>query len=289
MIVHYLMLFFFFLLFPIYLGGIVRKVRAMVQGRKGPSILQSFYDIVRYMKKRPIDNSNSGFFAEVAPPISILAGLCIWSLVVFEWTSLLLIPCFLLLQRLCITGFGMETGSSFGGLGTSREILLGVVSEPLIVIGLIVAVSKFQVTINVVGLIVGFLFISAFTLALLAEMSKPPFDDPRTHLELTMVHEAMLLEASGRTLGAFEIGSNLKVASLLTLIMKVSFEHTSFYIPQTNSVLIKDILLIFGAVFLSCLLGYWEAVSVRRKWQWIPEMMGITLLFLLALGSLIKL
>lgn len=285
---NYIILVIYFLVFPLFLGGVIRKFRAWAQGRKGPPVLQNTYDFLRLFQKNPIDGPYSAFYAENAPITIFLSSMIMWSIVTFEWTSVLIIPFFLALQRMCILGFAMETGTSFGGLGTSRELLLAICSEPILVMSLLVAQSKLQVGFNWLGILMGLLFLGAFLVAILAEISKPPFDDPRTHLELTMVHEAMLLEASGRTLAYFEGASQLKIATFLVVLMRVGIEHTNFSFRQIGSGLLENFIVYLGAIFLAMFLGYWESRSVRRKWIWVPEIMGMTFLFLLVLGTLIK-
>ena len=272
---NYIILFLFFIIFPIIAGGIIRKVRARAQGRKGPPILQNFYDLTRLLKKKPIDGTHSGLFAEVSPMLVCVSGIIMWSIAVFEWMPFLLIPFFLVLQRVTTIAFAMETGSSFGGLGTSREMLLSISSEPILLLSILVSQSQLQLSFSWVGIILGSLFLGALMVAVLAELARPPFDDPRTHLELTMVHEAMLLEASGKTMGLFELGYQLKIATL--------------FVDRTISKPVENIVAFLGAIVLAIFVGYWESVSVRRKWTWIPEVMGITLLFILVLGSLVKL
>lgn len=278
-----------FLFLPLIAGGIIRKIRARAQGRKGPPVLQNFYDFVRLFQKKPIDGPNSGFYSEVAPVFALFACLIFWSIVVFEWTSFLLIPFFLALYRLSIVSYAMETGTSFGGLGASRETLLSISAEPIILLSILIAQSKIQIAFNWIGLVLGIMLLSSFMVAVLAELAKPPFDDPRTHLELTMVHEAMLLEASGRSMAFFEASSQIKIASFFTLLIRIGFEHSEILDDPTIPRYIINLLIIPGALLLSALVGYWEASSVRRKWSWVPEIMGMTFLFILVLGTLIKL
>jgi len=285
---NYIILFLFFIIFPIIAGGIIRKVRARAQGRKGPPLLQNFYDLTRLLKKKPIDGIHSGFFAEVSPMLVCVSGIIMWSIAVFEWMPFLLIPFFLVLQRVTTIAFAMETGSSFGGLGTSREMLLSISSEPILLLSILVSQSQLQLSFSWVGIILGSLFLGALMVAVLAELARPPFDDPRTHLELTMVHEAMLLEASGKTMGLFELGYQLKIATLFALVVRIGLEHSKF-VDRTISKPTENIVAFLGAILLAIFVGYWESVSVRRKWTWIPEVMGITLLFILVLGSLVKL
>lgn len=285
---NYFILFSIFVIFPLIAGGIIRKVRARAQGRKGPPLLQNFYDLNRFFRKKPVDGFNSGFFAEVSPVLVCISGIVMWSVAVFEWMPFILIPFFLVLQRVATTTYAMETGSSFGGLGTSREILLSISSEPILLLSILVAQSKLQLNFSWVGIILGSLFLGALMVAVLAELARPPFDDPRTHLELTMVHEAMLLEASGKTMGLFELGYQLKISTLFVLVVRIGLEHSKF-VDNAISKPTENFITFIGAILIAIVVGYWEAVSVRRKWTWIPEVMGITLLFILVLGTLVKL
>jgi hypothetical protein len=98
----------------------------------------------------------------------------------------------------------------------------------------------------------------------------------------------MLLEASGRTLAYFEAAAQLKIATFLILLMRVGIEHTNCIFRNLGDGILENSIVYIGAVFLAVFLGYCEARSVRRKWIWVPEIMGMTFLFLLVLGTLIK-
>ncbi|PJZ71611.1 formate hydrogenase [Leptospira perolatii] len=282
----------FFVLILIFLGlppiapGIIRKIRARAQNRKGPRLLQSLFDVMRLGSKKPVDGVNSGIFAEISPTIALVSSLILYSISVFEWAPFLLIPFFLALQRITLMTFAMETGTSFGGLGSSREILLSVAAEPIIILMIIVAQSKLQMPLSQGSIIIGLAFFAASSVAILAEVKKPPFDDPRTHLELTMVHEAMLLEASGRTFAFFEVAGFHKFCALVVFLIRLSIEHSQLH---SWAPLYQNLLVLFGSLFYFGVLGYWESMSVRRKWTWVPETLGLTFLFILILGTLLKL
>ncbi len=278
-----------FIILPVITGGVIRKIRARVQGRKGPPVLQNIFDALRLFGKEPIDGPNSGFFAETAPVTAFVSSVILWSLICFEWGSFLLIPAFLLLQRISIMTFGMETGTSFGGLGAKREILLTITSEPILFLMILVAQSHMQIEFTFTAAAMGILFLSASGIAIMAELAKPPFDDPRTHLELTMVHEAMILEASGRSLAFFELANQVKIAALLAFIVKLGIHHSKLVTMKLISNSAEIALVFMGTIFVAVIVGYWEGVSVRRKWVWVPEIMGLTFLFILLLGTLVKL
>ncbi|MCB1159699.1 MAG: NADH-quinone oxidoreductase subunit H [Leptospiraceae bacterium] len=285
-ILSYIIAILIFIGFPILLPGIIRSVRARAQGRKGPSILQAFYDASRSFKKESLYSNEAGFFSPIVPYVSVFASLLLWSLVMFEWSSPVLIPFLLGLSRLCILLFAMEGGNSFGGLGTSREILLSLSGEPILFIVILFAGSHLQLQLSFEVMIAGFLFIIASFVLIFAETAKPPFDDPRTHLELTMVHEAMILEASGRSLSLFDISASIKLSALLIFVVNLGIEHSN--IKDMGMIWHYGILGISG-LLLSVGIGIWEASRMRRKWKWNPEIMGLTFIFILLLGTLIKL
>jgi formate hydrogenlyase subunit 4 len=270
--------FLLFLLTPFFGIGILRSTRGKCQGRRGPRVFQPFFDWIRPLQKKPTDGPFTGNFGEVAPFLSALSALVAWSIIVFEWTSSTWILALFSLQFAALTGFAVETGTSFGGLGSSREVLITSLAKPSLILIAIVYGALDFITGTEIRLILYFCFAFLGLLILLAETARPPYDDPRTHLELTMVHEAMLLEASGKTLALFELSAFLKTATLVTLVMKLfllgGLEISPVIISKS---LVPYLLFGFNLILYSCL-GFWEASSVRRKWSWIPE--SLVLIFL---------
>ena len=274
-----------FILVPLGAPGIVRKVRARAQGRKGPPLLQPWRDVLRMISKDPIDEDHSGFFAEFAPLFSMLAAVALWSLVAFRWGPMLMAVFFLIAQMASITAYGQETGTSFGGLGASREFVLALLAKPTLIIlfAALGTVGFFPVE-SAVSLGVAVAFLVSSFLAILAETARPPFDDPRTHLELTMVHEAMLLEASGRSFAFFSVGAILKDCALL-MMMARAVHGTVVHYFGWNAWLSSGVVAIAVAVVGAGFLGFWEAVSVRRRWSSIPETLGLSFLLSLFFGA----
>jgi formate hydrogenlyase subunit 4 len=275
-----------FLLLPIVGGGVIRKVRAMCQRRRGTPLLQSFYDAMRMMKKEPVDSKASNIFALLSPPIALLSSIVLWSIVVFEWTPFILILFWIALYRMAILTYSMQAGTSFGGLGASREILLSITGEPILLLIILVAQSKIHVEFSIEAALLGILIFIVASVPILSESAKPPFDDPRTHLELTMVHEAMLLEASGKSMAFFSIAADIKMLSLIVFVFRLSIEHSKLV---DIHLFYQNFLVLVGSFLFLIYLGFWEGTSVRRKWKWVPEIMGLTFLLLLILGTLIKL
>ncbi|TGJ98675.1 formate hydrogenase, partial [Leptospira semungkisensis] len=192
------------------------------------------------------------------------------SLVSFEWASLLFIPFLIGMIRFATVAYAVENGTSFGGMGAAREALLFIFGEPIMILILVVFESNVVFQANFANLSFGILFFLGATLIVLSELSKPPFDDPRTHLELTMVHEAMLLEASGRTRALFELAHQFKTASLFLLLTKLGLEHVEVFFGLVAFPIWKELAAFGGAILFSALIGYWESNSTRRKWIWIP-------------------
>ncbi|EPG67142.1 NADH-quinone oxidoreductase subunit H [Leptospira wolffii] len=278
-----------FLSLPFLCGGILQKVRAYAQGRKGAPVLQIFYDTVRTIRKYPIDGPFSGFFSESSAILAFSFGLVLWSLVSFEWASLLFIPFLVGMIRFATVAYAVENGTSFGGMGAARETLLFIFGEPVLILVLVVFESNVVFQSNFANISFGILFFLGATLIVLSELAKPPFDDPRTHLELTMVHEAMLLEASGRTRALFELAHQFKTASFFLLMTKLGLEHLEFFLNVATVPIWKESFAVGGAIIFSAFIGYWEANSTRRKWVWIPELLGLNFIFMLILGILLKL
>ncbi|MGV3665161.1 MAG: NADH-quinone oxidoreductase subunit H [Leptospira bouyouniensis] len=289
MIIHTTYLVVLFLVLPFLLTGIVRKVRANAQGRKGPRLIQFFMEINKSWLKNPILHNNFSSISNLAPRLAMYSSLMIWSIVLFEWAPFILIPFFLALYRFAYIGFAMEGATSFGGMASGREILLSVMVEPTFILMILAAQSHIEISETPQGILIGILFLILSFIAILAELAKPPFDDPRTHLELTMVHEAMILEASGRHLAYFELASSIKFSALLTFLVKLALEHSKIFHSESIIGVSREFLILPMVILLALVMGFWEANSVRRKWTWIPEFMGLTFISILVLGTLVKL
>ncbi|TGL21806.1 formate hydrogenase [Leptospira yanagawae] len=285
--IFYLSLLFIFL--PFLLTGIIRKVRAYAQGRKGPKLIQFYWEVSKAFLKVPVLHNYFSEISNLAPRVALYSSFMIWTIVLFEWAPFILIPFFLALYRFSFIGFAMEGATSFGGMASGREILLSVMVEPTFILMILAAQSHIEISETPQGILIGILFLALSFMTILAELAKPPFDDPRTHLELTMVHEAMILEASGRQLAYFELASSIKLSALLVFLVKLALEHSKLFDYIFMNHLGREFLILPIVVVLAILIGFWEANSVRRKWTWIPEFMGLTFIAILILGSLVKL
>jgi formate hydrogenlyase subunit 4 len=219
------------------LTGFVRKVKARLQRRRGPSVLQPYRDLYRLMHKEPVLADNASWLFRVAPYLIFAATWVAAALVptfavglMFSWTAdLIAIIALLGSARFFLALAGLDIGTSFGGIGSSREAMIASLAEPamlLIVFPLALVAGSTQLSTVAefmaspdVGLRVSLgLALIALIMVAIAENSRIPVDNPATHLELTMVHEAMVLEYSGRHLAMIELAASMKLLLYLSLL-----------------------------------------------------------------------
>ena len=225
------------LLMATLLTGFVRKLKARLLRRRGPSVLQPYRDLARLLRKDAVVAENASWLFRAAPYLIFAATWVAAALVptfatglIFSWSAdLIAIIALLASARFFLALAGMDIGTSFGGIGSSREMMIASLAEPamlLIVFTLaLVAGSTQLATIAVVfadpavGLRVSLgLALVALVMVAIAENGRVPVDNPATHLELTMVHEAMVLEYSGRHLAMIELAAALKLLLYMSLI-----------------------------------------------------------------------
>src|SRR5262245_41933796 len=219
------------------LTGVARKVKARLLRRQGPPVLQPYRDLLRLLRKDAIVAESASWLFRVAPYVIFATTWVAAALVptfatglLFSWTAdLIAIVALLGSARFMLALAGLDVGTSFGGIGSSREMLIASLAEPamlLVVFTLALIAGSTQLSSVVaymasseVGLRVslGLAFVSLVMIAI-AENARIPVDNPATHLELTMVHEAMVLEYSGRHLALIEAAAALKLLLYISLI-----------------------------------------------------------------------
>jgi len=219
------------------LTGFVRKVKARLLRRQGPSVLQPYRDLLRLLRKEVVLAENASWLFRVTPYLIFATTWVAAALVptfaaglVFSWTAdLIAIIALLASARFFLALAGMDVGTSFGGIGSSREVMIASLAEPamlLIVFTLALVAGSTQLSSVAafmaspqVGLRVSLgLVLIALIMVAIAENARVPIDNPATHLELTMVHEAMVLEYSGRHLALIEFAAALKLLLYMSLI-----------------------------------------------------------------------
>ena len=220
---------------PLLLGW-TRKVKARLLDRRGPPLFQPYRDLLRLVRKEAVIAENASWLFRSAPYVIFAATWVAAALVPtfatglrFSWAAdLIVITALLGSARFFLALAGMDVGTSFGGLGASREMMFATLAEPaMIMIVFVVAlvagstqlsqVAAFMLTHASLRVSLG-LALAALVIVGLAENARIPVDNPATHLELTMVHEAMVLEYSGRHLAVIELAAALKLLLYVSLI-----------------------------------------------------------------------
>jgi formate hydrogenlyase subunit 4 len=219
------------------LTGFVRKLKARLLRRQGPPLLQPYRDLIRLMRKDVVLAHNASWLFRIIPYI-IFAGTWVAAALVptfgtgllFSWSAdLIAIIALLGSARFFLALAGMDVGTSFGGIGSSREVMIASLAEPvllMIVFSLALlagstqlsTVASYMLSSNVGLRVTLALSLVALIMVAIAENARIPVDNPATHLELTMVHEAMVLEYSGRHLAVIELASQLQLLLYVSLI-----------------------------------------------------------------------
>ena len=216
--------------------GFTRKVKARLLRRRGPPLLQAYRDLLRLIRKEVVLAENASWLFRSGPYLIFAATWVAAALVptfatglYFSWTAdLIAITALLGSARFFLALLGMDVGTSFGGIGSSREMMFASLAEPaMIMIVFTVAllagstqlseVADFMLTHGSLRVSLGLALVGLIIVAL-AENARIPVDNPATHLELTMVHEAMVLEYSGRHLAVLELAAALKLLLYMSLI-----------------------------------------------------------------------
>lgn len=219
------------------LTGFVRKVKARLLRRRGPPLVQPYRDLARLLRKDVVLATNASWLFRVIPYLVFAATWVAASLVptfrsglLFSWTAdLIALIALLGSARFFLALAGMDAGTGFGGIGASREVMIASLAEPammMIVFAVALIAGSTQLSTMAafmnspeVGLRVSLgLGLIALIIVAIAENARIPVDNPATHLELTMVHEAMVLEYSGRHLALIELASFLKLLLYVSLI-----------------------------------------------------------------------
>jgi formate hydrogenlyase subunit 4 len=219
------------------LTGLVRKIKARMLRRVGPSVIQPYRDLARLMRKEVVLADSASWLFRVIPYFIFAATWVAASLVptfrtglLFSWSAdLIALIALLGSARFALALAGLDVGTSFGGIGASREVMIASLAEPamiMIVFTLALVAGSTQLSTMAgfmespaVGLRVSLgLALIALVMVAIAENARIPVDNPATHLELTMVHEAMVLEYSGRHLALIELSAALKLLLYISLI-----------------------------------------------------------------------
>ena len=280
------------------LTGFVRKVKARLLLRQGPPLIQPYRDLARLLRKEVVLADNASWLFRVTPYLIFAATWVAASLVptfrtglMFSWSAdLIAIIALLGSARFFLALAGLDVGTSFGGIGSSREVMIASLAEPaMIMIVFTVALiagstqlstmATFLVS-SQVGLRVSLgLALIALIMVAIAENARIPVDNPATHLELTMVHEAMVLEYSGRHLALIELSASLKLLLYVSLIACL-FAPWGLMPPDGAIALLAIGVVAYIAKLAAggFLLALFETSIAKMRVFRVPEFMGAALM-----------
>lgn len=287
---------FILLVTPPFFIGVINRVKSIVAGRKGPPILQLYFDIFKLLKKSAVYSKSTTFLFRLAP-VAISTSIFCAGLILpivnssplnFSGDIILFIYLFALARFLTITA-ALDTASSFEGMGGSREAAFGAFSElSVFTILITLAVINHSLSLNsmfkwsehtfIAEPSMILLFLSFFFI-LLTENSRMPIDDPNTHLELTMIHEVMILDYSGPNLGIVLYGASIK------LFIFMVFAVLLIYPNPGHSLFVDTGILLLKVLAVSIIIGVIESVTARIRLIKIPQMLIAS--FVLSLFALL--
>ncbi len=286
---------FLLVLFAPLITGIMKKVKARTQKRVGSSIFQPYYDIIKLIKKDETVSEQSSWVFRLNPWINFVAitTATLFVPVVMAYSpfgiagDILLILGLYGLARFFLILAGLDVSSAFGGLGSSREMMMSSIVEPAIFITVLsVAIVYGGTDVSTIvnsaaqsPLLIPTTIFAAISLfiIILAETGRLPFDNPATHLELTMIHEAMVLEYSGKSLALIEWSKSIKQITLLALLINI---FVPFGISSDVSALTLGLGLIsfvIKAVLFGILIAFLETRVAKWRLFRIPDLIAIAI------------
>lgn len=288
------------------LVGLIRKVKARLQCRRGASIFQPYSDLAKLFRKQPVVSSTTSWIFTATPYI-LFASTLAAGLLVPTFTSqtplniaggIIVLVYFLALGTFFLILAGLDAGSAFGGMGSSREAIVASLTEPAMILSIFaVALTSGSTNISTIvhktALLEGIvtdpvphlMALAALCIVALAETGRVPVDNPATHLELTMIHEAMVLEYSGRYLALIEWAAAMKLVVFLSLIANVFAPWGIATTLAPAAIGIGLMVYILKIAGLAVLIGILESMIAKLRLFRVPELLGAA--FILALLGLV--
>jgi formate hydrogenlyase subunit 4 len=278
--------------------GVIRWLKARMMGRVGASPLQPWRDLLKLLRKRPVLADNASWISRGAPYVAVGAAVAAIALVpsfargmaLAPIADLLLIAGLLAVGRVAIALAGLDVGTAFGGLGAAREMSFAALAEPALILGaLCFAILAGTTSLDAiaatfqegsVGLRVSLvLALISLCAVAVAENARIPVDNPATHLELTMVHEAMILEASGRHLALWEAASALRLTLWLSLIAAIFVPFGTAPAGFAPLAWLGGVVAWVAKIGVLCLaLASFESAIAKMRVFRVPEFLGVALL-----------
>jgi formate hydrogenlyase subunit 4 len=277
----------FVLLLPPLLLGIINKTKAAFAGRSGPPLLQPYFDILKLMRKGMVFSRSTTWVFRAGPAVSLVTAVAAAMLVplghhrapIAFQGDMIFFAYLLALGRFFTALAALDTGSPFEAMGAAREVTFACLAEPALFFGFIV-LAKLGGVLSLSEMLGGsiaggwgfaagslLLVVSSWFIVLLAENCRIPFDDPNTHLELTMIHEVMVLDHSGPALGMILYGSAVKLFATGALVVGVAFPLRS------GDAWLDSALFAAMMALLAILIGVVESTMARLRIVNVPKLL----------------
>lgn len=293
-------------LFAPLLTGIIKKTKAFFQTRKGPSVFQPYYDLYKYMQKESVVSEHASWIFRVTPHIYLTSMLTAAVIVPVVATKsflgftgdLILIIYLFALARFFLALAGLDAGSAFGGMGSSREMAVAAISEPAFMLPLFTMAVAAGTT-NLTGIVESVInggegvltlahlmsFVALFMVAV-AETGRIPVDNPDTHLELTMIHEGMMLEYSGKNLALLSVAVSIKQLLIFTLLVNIFFPWGIASAFGIGALIFGSLVFILKVTVIGIIMAIVETSFAKTRLFKVPDLLlGSFLIGLIGLVS----
>ncbi len=289
------------ILFSPLIQGVIKKLKANMQGRTGPGILQPYRDLIRLFHKDMVVSAASSWIFRATPYIVFTSTVAAAMIVPVVTTrsglgvmgDVIALIYILALGRFFMALAGLDAGTAFGGEGSSREMTVAVLVEPMMMLSVFTAaisagstnVARIAQVQNVLYSPSHILALSAFMTAIIAETGRIPVDNPDTHLELTMIHEGMILEYSGRYLALMEWAHYMKQMLLFTIAVDIFFPLGVSNTAEITGLALSSAWYFLKMFLIAFLMAITESTRAKMRFFQLPSLLGGA--FVLAFLSLL--
>lgn len=279
-------------------SGLIKKVKAWTQGRQGPPLFQQYFVLAKLVKKEVIYSPSASWVMRAAPLVNMAAILVAALFVPLVFVpepaggigNIILFMYLLALARFFMALAGLDAGSSFGGMGSSREMSFSAIIEPTTIIVFAALAIVFK-SLDIFAMVTGSLTTGALAtptliligislfIILIVETSRIPVDNPETHLELTMVHEGMLLEQSGKNLALMELSAAVKLTVMMALLINLVIPAGLALTLTTAGILLAALLFVLKGSVLAVIIGLFEASMAKKRLFRVPSLFAMAFFF----------
>ena len=275
------------MLFPPLLLGIINRTKAFFGGRQGPPLIQPYYELWRLFHKGTVQSTVTTWLFRAGPVVALVTSsfaamlipLAQHDVAVSFPGDIVFFVYLLALGRFALVLSSLDTGSAFEGMGVAREVTFACLAEPAMFLGLL-ALVKVSGSLQMVDLLTGahaatwtvngaplLLIITSWFLLMLADSCRIPFDDPNTHLELTMVHEVIILDHSGPMLALLHLAAAQKLFVSAALLVRLAMPN------DLGSVWTDGFVFLASMMFVAVLVGIVESVLARLRMVLVPHVL----------------